>query len=462
MAALLVRAAVAAAVAAAGLWALHRAAARTIPAHLLHNPHLSVPDLFSAETAADLLALAKSMRTFPTNVADLRFYSTANEHIGEAVPAEPDGSCSHPFLVPNSKREQCVLPGRIDIGKHYILSGGVEGLKESYGSLVSRVQSFGAYLFDMESYPQIGALFGSDRFQEAAAGVCPPDKQVQDPFQFNFIINVPGQTVATHIDGAYFWGANRFYFPQWLLAVMVFSGLFEDEFIDQVQVVGYFHEWEATADRAGEFVLWHNASGPPSATAPHPGSGSAVDGSKSVHASSVYFPRAAFEAAGPDGPGRGLPAIDKSTGAELRYVGDESWELIAGASSGAPEVKARYQTDDLRFSIVYRARCFATDAEVERHAAQRPEEMMTLPAILRQLVAELVRRGRVASSAEAERLLEDTPDARYALATRLMAEYLTYPLSGSALVPFNVCALGALVPWLAPALAPVCGTAIDS
>ena len=87
---------------------------------------------------------------------------------------------------------------------------------------------------------------------------------------------------------------------------------------------------------------------------------------------------------------------------------------------------------------------------------------MTLPAILRQLVAELVRRGRVASSTEAERLLEDTPDARYALATRLMAEYLTYPLSSSALVPFNVCALGALVPWVAPALAPVCGTAIDS
>ena len=86
---------------------------------------------------------------------------------------------------------------------------------------------------------------------------------------------------------------------------------------------------------------------------------------------------------------------------------------------------------------------------------------MTLSAILKQLVAELVRRGRVASS-DAERLLEDRPEARYALATRLMAEYLTYPLSGSALVPFNVCALGALFPWVAPALAPVCSTAIDS
>ena len=65
MAALLVRAAVAAAVAVVGLWALQRAAARTIPAHLLHNPHVSVLELFSSEKADELLALAKELRSFP-------------------------------------------------------------------------------------------------------------------------------------------------------------------------------------------------------------------------------------------------------------------------------------------------------------------------------------------------------------------------------------------------------------
>jgi hypothetical protein len=76
--------------------------------------------------------------------------------------------------------------------------------------------------------------------------VCPAQKQVLDPFQFNFILQVPGQTVAAHIDGAYFWGATRFQYPQWLLAVMVFSGLFKEQFVDQVQVVGYLHDWTPT------------------------------------------------------------------------------------------------------------------------------------------------------------------------------------------------------------------------
>lgn len=46
-------------------------------------------------------------------------------------------------------------------------------------------------------------------------------------------MQVPGQTVATHVDGVYFWGATRREFPQWLLACMMFSGLFQDEFIHQ-------------------------------------------------------------------------------------------------------------------------------------------------------------------------------------------------------------------------------------
>jgi hypothetical protein len=47
---------------------------------------------------------------------------------------------------------------------------------------------------------------------------------------------VPGQTVAMHLDAPYFWGASRVSVPQWLLVSMVFSGLFQDKFVDQVQV----------------------------------------------------------------------------------------------------------------------------------------------------------------------------------------------------------------------------------
>ena len=40
-----------------------------------------------------------------------------------------------------------------------------------------------------------------------------------------------------HLDAPYFWGASRVSVPQWLLVSMVFSGLFQDKFVDQVQVV---------------------------------------------------------------------------------------------------------------------------------------------------------------------------------------------------------------------------------
>ena len=131
-----------------------------------------------------------------------------------------------------------------------------------------------AAIFYPEQHQVTKKLFADPSFRRAASSVCPPDKQVLDPFQTNLIAQLPGQTVAAHIDAVYFWGANRFQYviplpyhfahrgflgealknrcspflfacfsiPQWLLAVMAFSGIFQDRFIDQVQVVAYFRE----------------------------------------------------------------------------------------------------------------------------------------------------------------------------------------------------------------------------
>ena len=65
--------------------------------------------------------------------------SNNNEDIGEGTPVHPDGSCNHPFLVPNMKRTQCVLPGRIDVGKHFILSGGCDGIRENFNQMIHRL-----------------------------------------------------------------------------------------------------------------------------------------------------------------------------------------------------------------------------------------------------------------------------------------------------------------------------------
>lgn len=195
---------------------LHR-----VPPHLLNDAAYE-RDLLSEDQVNMLRDVVRDLRTFPSNSVEAQ--RATYEHIGEAEPLEADGSCADPFLVPNLNRTLCVLPGRIDIGRHFILTGGMGGLREPYDALVSRVQSFARYMFDLSEYPAVARLFEEDRFLALARRVCPVDKPHLDPFQFNIILQLPGQTVGAHLDAVYFWGATRTRFPQWLLAVMVFSG----------------------------------------------------------------------------------------------------------------------------------------------------------------------------------------------------------------------------------------------
>ena len=96
----------------------------------------------------------KELRRFPTNAVEAQ--ETTYEHIGEAQ-GVVNGTCEDPFLVPNLARTLCVLPGRIDIGRHFILTGGLDGLREPYERMISRVQSFGRYMFDLTDFPKARA-----------------------------------------------------------------------------------------------------------------------------------------------------------------------------------------------------------------------------------------------------------------------------------------------------------------
>jgi len=186
--------------------------------------------------------------------------------------------------------------------------------------MVSRVLSFGAYIFDLDEDPIFHELFDSHNFRAAAKSVCPRDQQVLDPFQFNLIMQVPGQSVALHIDSVHFWGANRFKFPEWLLAAMKFSGFWEDKFVHQIQTVSYFHE-DFGDDLGGDFVYYHTANQPPSSIRPKPGDALSVDGSKSVHAATIFQ--------------RGAKAtrIDKSMRTTLTWrEGCGKWSLAANGS----------------------------------------------------------------------------------------------------------------------------------
>lgn len=417
-------------IAASTLW-LQRMSRANIPSHLSNHPVHVIKDLIPAETAAELVELMKEFQNFTSNVdqSKAQGFQPKYEDIGESEAIGADGKCSHAFLFPNGAKTRCHLPQRVDLGKHFIMTGGVDGLKESYTDLVDRVSSFGRYTFpdQLDDYPSVKNLFESERFQAAARSVCPADKQFLDPFQFNYIMQVPGQTVALHIDAPYFYGADRFSFPQWFLVAMVWSGLFQHLFIDQVQVVGYLHEWQSEVGGTGGDFLWYDNSTSFSKVLPAPRSGSVVDGSKMLHAASVY--RRHVKA----------PRLDKSRDNVLKYVGADRWEV----QSDGVAMQA-YTTTDLRIAIVYRGRCFRDAAALQEYKA--PRDVMDLESVLERLVADLVAKGKLEKGTTKDSI------GRLDLALKLIDAYITYPLPPAefALIPFNLCAATIAAPWLAP------------
>ncbi|GBG30287.1 Hypothetical Protein FCC1311_065062 [Hondaea fermentalgiana] len=414
---------------------LHYMVRTPIPSHMQNQAAVFVPELVNRETQSALLDLLKTKGVIPSNSADTNFYEVKHEHIGEAQPLEADGTCAHRYLMPNKNRTQCILPGRIDVARAFGLTGGIDGLKENLGTLFSRLQTFGIYIFDIDAQEHaiIRSLFDSKDFLDAAAQVCPSHKQHLDPFQFNFIVQIPGQAVATHVDGVYFWGASRFAFPQWLLAVMSFSGLFKDEFVDQVQVVGYVSDWaldpvRQNPSKFGEFVYWPNKdSTSDKRMPPLPRSGNAIDGSKSIHTTTVYRPEVE------------PPFIDKNKPSKLQHnATTDRWDLIVGN-----DLVASYATEDLRISIVYRARCFRTKTDVERFQAEAHDHsrMMDLDDVLNRLVE----RGQQLTSTPSPPLSD-----RLALAVWLLDTFMRYPYpsSSSTWFPFNYCGLFSAPNWL--------------
>ena len=408
-------------------------AAPALPEHLLGHPVRYFPALLSAHTRAELMNFTRALGVIPGVSSAEASYAMTHEHIGEGLdhPANADGSCAHAFLVPSASGRMCVLPGRIDVGRHYVATGGHEGLREQHAQLLNRVQSFIRYIFDPLEHPVTARLFADGTFLAAARSVCPPHKPVLDPFQTTLIAQVPGQTVPAHLDGVWFRGASRFHVPQWLLAGMAFSGLFAERLVDQVQLVAYYHAWEDEGGaRGGSFVHWAARNGSAAALAPRPGSASAMDGSKTVHAATLFEPSAA------------APWLDKSARHALVYnASSEAWGL---ASGGVPRGR-EWTEQQLRFSVVYRARCFGSEAERASFGAALAagEGLLDLEGdILLPLMREAVRRRGAPSLAALQAL------PRLDLALRLLDVFVRYPKPalGWGVLPFNYCALPRLFP----------------
>lgn len=194
--------------------------------------------------------------------------------------------------------------------------------------------------------------------------------------------------------------------------------------VGQVQTVAYLHNW--TDEREGKFVFYTD-NGDAKSMEPLPRSANVVDGSKVVHAATVYKRSAKMPQ---------LKTVDQNT---LDYLGNDRWML---RSSG--QDRKELTTDDLRISVVYRARCFRDREEAE--AFKNQSEFLTLESVLATLRRDLERRGVAA------------PSNAFDLGLTLLRTYVRYPLAPArvAAIPYNYCALPRLFPSVAPLLSLIC------
>merc|ERR1719272_1017596 len=111
-----------------------------------------------------------------------------------------------------------------------------------------------------------------------------------------------------------------------------------------------------------------------------------------------------------------------------------------------------YTGDDLRWTIVYRARCFEDAEAADRYAAQKDTGAASLEDILAVLRKDLAAKGKGTPEA-----LDQLPILD--LAMLLLDTYVRYPLPPRAAIPYNYCALPSLFPSLHHVLKFVCDDA---
>lgn len=172
----------------AGLYRAHWPARPNVP---LRSPPFEwhyISGMFTNGTLRELDQMIRDQRSYATAAQDI---TAALAHIGEMRDAS-DPICKHPLMVADSTYTKCLLPQRVDIARHYLMTGGPDGYKEKYETMASRIQSFIGYLFDKLDTPSMKLMFQDPDYVARATNVC-RGRSVFDPIQLNLILMLPGQ-----------------------------------------------------------------------------------------------------------------------------------------------------------------------------------------------------------------------------------------------------------------------------
>jgi hypothetical protein len=285
------------------------------------------------------------------------------------------------------------LAQRHDAAMNFVRSGGRLARTESPEVLAARTNYFRetyAYWNDVR-LPGIEPFMWNEGFVEGARKVS--DRAIVSPAIVYANILVPGQELAIHTDVPEFRGANRTGEPEWLLVAMHHSGLFEPWRMHIATAVSYFHECSG-----GEFAFYPDgAQGRPQTLPVRHNTAVLLDTDSVFHG--------VDRVAG--GPER-FPAL--RPGMRLRLEGDGSWSV-----GPDDEVLARYRWGEIRFSVSWKAYCYADDAE--RRAVEEHTDDLTRERIVDTLVRDLRARGRLG---------DELPDETE-LALVMIDEYVHFP-----------------------------------
>lgn len=281
---------------------------------------------------------------------------------------------------------------RHDVGMNFLKTGGRFGRKEDIATLAARTNYFReTYAYAEPIVDGIEPFLRNEAFMEAARKLY--DRPIIEPAIVFANLHTPGMEHGVHTDVPEFRGCNRTKDPEFLMVVMHHSGLFDRWRMPIATLVSWWSHCEG-----GDFVYYpHGADGPPSTVPAKFNTAIITDTDTVFHGvDQVVSESAAMDPIAP--------------GMRLDYTEDGHWNVRS-----ASEEIARYRWEQVRFSVSWKAYCFADDAE--RRMVHEHTDDLTREQILDILVADLRKRGRLAG---------DVPPGRD-LALMLISEYIHFP-----------------------------------
>jgi len=215
----------------------------------------------------------------------------------------------------------------------------------------------------------VDPVFHNRNFIEAARDNF--SARVVKPLAMMTNLNAPAPAAAPHLDLPFFRGAHNREVPSWLLAPMGYSGLFQRWAVPVASVISWFYQ-----GAGGAFEYWPDGPDRPSQRVENLAQNQAVIADNEY----MYHRVDAIGA-----PGQCLPGNQVPYEAQLELDGDD-WSIRVD-----DEVIASYPFGEMRLSVLWKAYCFASEAE--ERAFNDGSDNLTRELIVRLFSEDMAHRG---------------------------------------------------------------------